>query len=284
MDLTKFKPLLAATVTDIDKLRFPLIVSPKLDGIRCIILNGKALTRNLKPIPNRFIRECLEKSGIDFVDGEIMIPGEDFNTVQSRVMSFEGETSFIYNIFDTIIDSPYEDRIKNKYLKWPTYSLEYWEIRSLEQLLNLEDKLVKEGYEGIMLRDPNGKYKFGRSTEKEGILLKLKRFFDRECIVVDFEEKMTNTNKQTKNALGNSVRSSEKAGMKPAGTLGALVVIDPDSFNEFKIGSGFNDEQRQEIWNNRKDYLGKNVTYKYQEISKYGIPRFPVFKSFRIEE
>ena len=41
-----FKPLLAATV-DLDKVRFPCYVSPKLDGIRVLGMNGKAMTRSM---------------------------------------------------------------------------------------------------------------------------------------------------------------------------------------------------------------------------------------------
>ena len=100
MDLTKFKPLLAGTVNDIEKLKFPLIASPILDGIRCVVVNGKALSRNLKPIPNKYIRERIEKYFSDdtslCVDGEIMVPGKDFNGVQSAVMSFDGEPEFKY--------------------------------------------------------------------------------------------------------------------------------------------------------------------------------------------
>lgn len=288
MDLTKFKPLLAETVTYLEKLTFPLIASPKLDGIRCVVINGKALSRNLKPIPNKFIRECIESSGLDNVDGEIMIPGTDFNGVQSAVMSFDGEPNFQYRIFDYLSNEPYKVRFMQMSLpiNGPSFSniLYAKKVKSLKELMELEDDFVKNGYEGIMLRDPNGKYKFGRSTEKEQILLKLKRFHDAECTVIGFEEKMTNTNESKKDALGHSKRSSEKAGMVPAGTLGALIVIDCDTMNEFKIGSGFTDFQRQEIWDEKANCLNKTVTYKYQEISKYGIPRFPVFKVFREKE
>lgn len=291
MDLTNFKPLLAGTVTDLEKLKFPLIASPKLDGIRCVIVNGKVLSRNLKPIPNKYIREKLESlHSQENFDGEIIIPNADFNTVQSLVMSFEGEPDFKYMVFDIIDNRPYSDRICPCIDNWRKIKedfleqLDNVEVNNLAELIALEDQWVKEGYEGIMLRDPNGRYKFGRSTEKEGILLKLKRFFDAECVVIGFEEKMKNNNEQTKDAMGYSVRSSEKAGMIPAETLGALIVSDCDTFNEFRIGSGFNDEQRLDIWNNKENYLKKIVTYKYQEISKYNIPRFPVFKHFRTEE
>ena len=56
-----FKPMLAATVADRSKLRFPYLASPKLDGIRCLVLNGEVLSRSFKPIRNRFIQVQLKR-------------------------------------------------------------------------------------------------------------------------------------------------------------------------------------------------------------------------------
>ena len=72
-----------------------------------------------------------------------------------------------------------------------------------------------------------------------------------------------------------------KAGMVLTGTLGAVLVKDIKSGIEFSIGSGFNDENRQEIWDNQKKYLGKIVKYKSQKCGEVEKPRFPVFLSFR---
>jgi hypothetical protein len=73
-----------------------------------------------------------------------------------------------------------------------------------------------------MLRDPNGPYKFGRSTRKEGYLLKLKRFCDSEAEVIGVVELMHNGNEAKTNALGRTERSTRKAGKTGMGVLGAL--------------------------------------------------------------
>ncbi len=284
MDLTNFKPLLAGTVTDLEALRFPMIASPKLDGIRCVVINGKALSRNLKPIPNRFIRETLEQyfKNEPNVDGEILISGKDFNDIQSAVMSFEGNPPFTYWIFDTIEDKPYKYRLEYEKNTSISQMLDYTYIQNLDSLMAVEEVWVKAGYEGIMLRDPNGRYKFGRSTEKEQILLKLKRSHDAEATVVGFEEKMLNNNEQVKDNLGHSKRSSAKAGLIPGGTLGALVVYDKLIDKTFTVGSGFDHAMLQNIWDNKNEFMFTTITYKYQELSKYGVPRFPTFKAFRL--
>ena len=80
---------------------------------------------------------------------------------------------------------------------------------------------------------------------------------------------------------GYSKRSSKKEGLVPANTLGSLQVEWKGVI--FNIGSGFNDEQRKEIWENQDKYLGKLVTFRYQELSSYNVPRFPTFKWFREE-
>jgi DNA ligase-1 len=50
-----FKPMLASPA-DMSKLRFPLWLSPKLDGIRALVINGVVMSRSLKPIPNQHVQ------------------------------------------------------------------------------------------------------------------------------------------------------------------------------------------------------------------------------------
>jgi DNA ligase-1 len=110
-------------------------------------------------------------------------------------------------------------------------------------------------------------------------LLKLKRFLDDEAEVIGFEEKMSNHNVKEVDERGYSKRSSKKAGLVTAGTLGSLIVRWKGVI--FNIGSGFTDKQRQEIWDNKEKYLGKWFTFQYQELTSYGIPRFPTGRGFR---
>ena len=63
-------------------------------------------------------------------------------------------------------------------------------------------------------------------------------------------------------------------------TLGALVCKTADG-TEFKIGTGFNASQRAKLWSMRDELKGQLVKYKFQELSKYGVPRFPVFIELR---
>lgn len=284
-----FKPLLAGTIEDTSAVEYPVLASPKLDGIRCLIIDGKAVSRNLKPIPNRHIREMLESAlNLVNVDGEL-ISGETFQSSSSGIMSQEGNPSFMYNIFDTRFNDEgafsFECRfamlkhIVNK-LKLPWLKLvEHVVINNETELLEYETKCLAEGHEGVMVRSFGGIYKQGRSTVREGILLKLKRFVDAEATVVGYEEMMHNENEAKKNVFGRTERSSHKANMTPLGVLGALRV----RFNsvEFNIGTGFDAATRSALWTNQKALIGKQVKFKYQAVGVLEAPRFPVFLGFR---
>ena len=283
-----FKPLLAATLTKPEALQFPIIASPKLDGVRCLVIDGVAMSRSLKPIPNLHVQRLLAPfSGLD---GELMVDGLDYNGVQSAVMSVNGMPNIVFYIFDRIDDSrPYAERLEALHTKeWlehpPVDLLEYRWIHDLQELMEYEELCVRSGYEGVMLRSPEGVYKHGRSTERECILLKMKRFHDMEGEIIGFEERMHNGNAAEVDNLGRTKRSSAKQGMVGRGDLGSLsVTIDGTDGAKriLSIGSGFTDAQRAEFWSTRESLLGKFVTFKYQELSAYGVPRFPVFKCIR---
>jgi DNA ligase-1 len=285
------RPLLAVAAKDLTQVKYPVLATPKLDGIRCLKLGGKTKTRTFKEIPNVHIRTMLEKILPDGIDGEIMIPGEPFNAVQSKVMSFDGEPVFHYHAFDLVLgdlNRPYVDRVKD--LK--VWSIDHPSqivtalvpviIRTVDQLLEYEAECLTKGYEGVMIRNPEGKYKCGRSTLNEGILLKIKQFEDAEAVVIGYEEKMHNTNEKVTSELGLSKRSSKKEGLVGAGTLGTILVRDIKTGVEFGVGSGFDDKNRKQIWENQDKYMGQHLTYKFQPFGqKEDVPRFPVFKGFR---
>ena len=131
-----------------------------------------------------------------------------------------------------------------------------------------------------MVRSMNGPYKQGRSTLKEGYLLKIKRFVDEEAIIIGFDEKMHNTNEAKVDALGYTERSTSKEGMIGASTLGALVV-QSEKWGEFRIGTGFDDVLRKEIWENKDKYLSQLAKFKYFATGVVEKPRFPVYLGIR---
>jgi len=286
------KVMLAATWKEGTALRFPIMASPKLDGIRCTIQEGKALSRSLKLIPNKFIQKLLGRHEFERLDGELIIGDANASDVYrktvSGVMSEDGSPDVYFHVFDWIgAGVPFKERYDElNTLCFPPIIrvVQHAWITNQEDLDDYEQMILSQGYEGIMLRSPQGPYKHGRATLKEGSLMKVKRFSDSEAIIVGFEEQMHNSNIQERDERGYAKRSSAQEGMVPSGTLGALLVQDIKTGVRFSIGTGFDDELRATIWANPDILLNRVVKYKYFEVGAYDKPRFPVFLGFRMEE
>ena len=294
------RPMLACPYKDMTTLLWPQLATPKLDGLRCLMVEGKAVTRKLKTLPNKSVRTKLERHFPDNFDGELMAVLSrtamgsvehfgSFNVCQSAFMSEDGEPDWMYMVFDIASQDPYSDRMLSlkEYIP-PNEMIPHFmallprSINGPKELQEYEEACVQAGYEGVMIRSPNGPYKMGRSTSREGYLQKIKRFEDDEAVVLSVVERLHNTNEQTKNELGYSKRSTKKEGMIAAGTLGALQVRMKDG-REFQVGTGFTDNQRLEIWQNQDKYIGKTITFKSQPFGKLNLPRFPIWKGWRDE-
>src|SRR5262249_43406231 len=113
------------------------------------------------------------------------------------------------------------------------------------------DRLETLGGEGLMLRRSGSRYESGRSAT----LLKVKRFHDAEARVL-------------KHLAG---------GGRHKGRLGALLVEMADG-TTFSVGTGFSDAERA-----APPPIGSFITYRYQELSEAGVPRFPSFVGVRAD-
>ena len=276
------KPMLACEA-NLKALKFPVLASPKLDGVRALVRDGVVLSRSLKPIPNRHVQMMFGRPELEGFDGELILGDpthpEAYRRTVSAVMSIEGEHAVDFHVFDRWDrDYPYKEVSLSYWLVIPIYSTP---IHNMEELEEYEVALLDKGYEGVMLRDPQSPYKFGRSTAKEGYLLKLKRFADSEAEIIGFEELMHNHNEATLNETGHHERSTKQDGLLPADTLGALIVRDIHSGVEFKIGTGFTAAERQKFWNLMAPIRGALVKYRYFPTGSKEKPRFPSFQGFR---
>jgi DNA ligase 1 len=290
-----FKPTLACDA-DLDRLRFPLYASPKLDGIRCSIVNGRALTRTLKEVPNRAVYNALSQEGLSGLDGELIVGAPNSHDVYrntvSGIMSRDGEPEYTYHVFDVHnADGGWRSRYDMLYdaidgtgrIQILTHTLIY----DHDELMEYEQLMVGEGFEGVILRHPNAPYKFGRSTAREGYLLKLKRFKDSEAYVMDIIEEMHNGNEAQTNELGRTKRSSHKENKTGKGRMGALLVRDKKTNVEFQIGTGFTDADKEWWWNEHLDrqrtggWKSKVVKYKYFPVGVKDLPRHPVYLGLR---
>jgi len=292
------KPMLAVSVA-LEQVVFPVMASPKLDGIRCIGTDNGPRSRTLKPIPNKYVRRMLSQALYSGLDGELIVGPWTANDAMQRttsgVMSVEGEPQFQWAVFD-MWDRPnqpfvdrYHDlleRVQQDAWKW-LYPVQQDWIDTPEELVYLEEGYLDMGYEGVILRYPNSKYKYGRSTVKEQYLMKRKPLADAEGIVIGYSFLEHNDNEATKDAVGKTVRSNQQANQivdyDRVGSIEVVVATGPFKGAHVSIGTGFTDEMRQHLVRvAEKNLLIESVvTFTYQASGSKDAPRFPSFKGFR---
>jgi DNA ligase-1 len=284
-----FKPMLADAV-DLSILKYPVVVSPKLDGVRATFINGVLRTRSLKPLPNRAIQ--LIRSDYP-LDGELIVGSPTspsvFRDTMKVVSAFDAPIDdLMYHVFDIVYEGSFKSRLHAAHASIEGSNfmtpVPHVLVENETSLLRCEEVYLEEGYEGLMIRDPMGKYKFGRSTAREGALLKMKRKLHSEARVIGFEEQMHNANEAKLDNLGNTERSSHQENKFPMDMLGALIVKDVKTGVEFNVGTGFTTEERRGIWKQKDTLIWKLIMYEYLPYGVKDKPRHPVFISWRLEE
>ena len=263
---------MAAMKYDKKRVVYPVYADTKLDGVRCIadVENKKLFSRNGKEFKNYpTIMKELETLEFDEnlrFDGEITMGHfqDLMRTVSRKDDGIELAKDAVYNIFDIIIeDTSFVERLnlleairhiieenKLEHLKVVTGK----RIENENQLSEYYRAQLEAGYEGIMVKPFSGIYEFKRAYH----WMKMKPESSEDLPIVRIEE-----------GTG-----------KYKDSLGAFVCKMPDG-TEVNVGSGFTDEDRVEYWSKKNKLIGEIVEVKYQEKTKDGSLRFPVFMRFR---
>jgi DNA ligase 1 len=292
-----FRPMLASHCKDTSKLKFPVLASKKLDGVRATVQGGMLLSRSLKQIPNVHV-QAMFKGLPEGLDGELIFgdpcsPTAYRDTV-SIVMSddkpAEGIKLHVFDLYHTQL--PFAMRIQNARMPSLTHKdvvhVEHVIVRNLEDLDTFEANALAEGNEGVMIRSLNGPYKQGRSSEREAYLLKLKRFEDCEAVVTGTYELMHNDNEAFTNELGRTARSTAKAGKVGLDSLGGFTVRglgEPYDGVEFDVanGTGMTQAIRKQWWGERESFVGRIMKVKYFPTGGKDRPRHPLWLGWRDE-
>lgn len=300
-----FKPKKAPTDTpespqDIAKLRWPMWFEPKIDGIR-MTNYGKVFSAQAKPFPSNYVHTHFGSKLHLGIDGEAT-SGEPndplvFSNTYSAMMTHGSMAPVIWNVFDYCHpdhwDRSYEARLdtlleilysrKTEGLPGEIRVVERTLVKSWDEALEQEQRILLQGYEGGMLHGYGLPYKFGRGTLNQNYLIKLKRFETREAIIIGFYELEHNDNEAYIDGTGHTKRSSHKANKRLGGTLGGFRVRDCVSGVEFNLGSGLGLDAalRHHIWHNQALYLGKMVSYKKLKVGEKDKPRNCTFRGFR---
>lgn len=282
-----FRPILGAAVKQLSDVRLPTLASYKLNGIRAIWWGAEFMSRSMKTIPNR----QLQRDGAIYLnsdrmgwDGELIVGKPNafdvFPRTESVVMSAHKLEPIHYYVFDhAFAPYPFEERLEGLInIADFVVKLDQNLIENYDDLAVFEEAAVAQGYEGIVCRAPQGHYKNGRSTLREQLLIKVKRFIDEECPIIGFEELRHNANPATLDERGYTTRSSHQDGKILSGLLGAIIVNWRG--HELRVGTGFTSDLRREIWNNQSKFLGLPAKIKYFPVAKT-LPVSPVFLGIR---
>ena len=249
------------------KIKWPAYAQPKLDGIRMIAIvdNGSCSlwTRTRKPITGiphiQRELETLFPSGYYAFDGEAY--NHDFKKDFEKIVSYvrqeepiEGHEVVQYHIYDTPTAGAFTERLRNlvnlipdntKYLRRVDTVL----VEDEEDSMEMFEQYLALGYEGLILRNAYGEYVGKRSYD----LQKVKEFEDSEFEIVDIEE-------------GRG---------KLTGHVGAFV-LKTDGGSPFKAKMMGDVDRLKEFFDRPNLWRGKKLTVKFQGLTAYGVPRFPV--------
>ena len=243
------------------------LASEKLDGVRAYWDGQNLLSRQGKKLnaPLSFTKNFPKFA----LDGELYAKELKFEKIQASVMDKLPDEKAWSRLKFHVFDVPEAsggllDRLEvlAKFLKnEPNENLiiiKQIKMRDNAQFLKFAEEIISNGGEGAVVREPNAPYERKRSKNA----LKFKKFKDAECEVIAVNKgsgKYANlAGSLTCKALG-SKGDEEKAGEPKEGTI-------------FKIGSGLSDEQRI-----NPPKIGSIITYKFQNLTSYGKPRFPIF-------
>lgn len=297
-----YKPMKASDWNE-KKVKLPVFIQPKVDGVRSVYLNNKGVTgRSLKSHGNRYVTKAYSDTVFMGLDGEMAAEKETHPALcrltTSALSTHEGEPYILWWLFDYItpktIALPYSERYKwltDRY--WEIHAMQHhlaanlrimpsYHCKDMDELLYYDAKFNDDGFEGSCLRRPDGLYKEGYSTVTEGGLLRIKRFVDKDAIVVSIQEGQRNENTATIAPSGYTERSTHKENMVPNGMVGALDCIDIETQKPITVSAGSMDhDDRKRFFQNPHLIVGQTIKYKTFPKGVKDKPRFPTFQCIR---
>ena len=314
--MANFTPMLAPNQkTDLDAIQYPLLASTKLDGIRNEFLEGQIFTRSMKQVPNLFLKEKFEairkyaEEHDYLIDGEIFSPHVPFQLIQSCVMTEDCSSkaavkawaklcdemkidmtreyalqALQFHCFDVVkqrdFAEPFSSRSLN-ILKLDLHNLVHVTnqiVKSKEDVIHLFEEAIHKGQEGLILRDPGGRYKCGRGTIKEGLIYKVKPWetFDAKIIDVTQRTAVNEDAEKTINEVGRSVTSKKKDDRHFIEMAAGFMV--KHNGLDLEVNIALPEDQKRDIWINRKLFIGRMIEYIGMNLGAKNLPRHCQFK------
>lgn len=297
------KPMLASDWIE-SKVKFPLWQQPKIDGVRGMNMGLGFTGRSMKQPGNVFACNYFSQSVFRGFDGEMAAEEETHPSLcrltSSAMSSYEGTPWLMWHVFDYLTDETkhlgYRDRYelmrdRVMHIKHTQPNLgahlkvvPVCNVLNMDQLEKEDARLLDLGYEGSILRKPNGLHKQGRSTPTEGGLLRIKRFIEKEFLITGIIEGEANGNEATIGLNGYTERSTHQENMTKNGMVGSFIGTDLETGQPIKVSAGKIPHDLRGLYF-RQQELVLNKIGKYKTFPK-GVkdkPRFPTFQTLRME-
>lgn len=306
------KPQLAEDAV-LDAIVYPVILQPKIDGVRALNINGTLTGRSLDPFEGFGVTEMWSLPQFKGLDGEMILGSNPASqdrlchATAGAMGRFKGVTEVAdlhWWVFDELSapTKPYEERLKiatNRVenLSYPRlHIVPSFVVKNRDELNKRIAKFFEEGYEGAIIRNPRAVLKEGRATLKGQQLWRVKPWSDAEILVTGITEGQKNGNEAKKNTLGRTERSSAKAGMVPNGEVGSIQgTLLADFYCPwtkkllFKkglpitVGSGeMSVKEAKYFFEHQDEIVGHIVTFKHMTHGVKDLPRMPTYKSHRL--
>jgi DNA ligase-1 len=281
-------------------LPFPLLCSPKFDGIRGLPqptdFGSKVLSRTCKPLRSTQLQKLFGIPEMHYLDAEYTegdpCTPDCYIRSDSHIMSFNKPGNLTAYVFD---DASPELHMKSFWFRLEAAKervakinrpdvvfVEHELCRDVDELLAFEAKVLAQGFEGVMMRTQRGMYKdWARATWNDGIIFKLKRFAEDEGLLVGVEENQVNNNEQVIDERGYAKRSKAMAGLSAGGRVGTFLVEFQGTIIRVATGT-FKHPMLIEIWNNQEAYVGKKIIkFRHFLVGVKDLPRYARAVGFR---
>jgi len=299
-----FKPQLAPNQQiDLNLLTYPLIGSVKIDGMRMLIKDGELITRSLKPIMSKSLKKRFNflaehsKQYKQILDGELYSLSLTFSELSGQCRAFNAPIAddLCFYCFDVLREPleqgqlPYSARIEDIISQAERINNKYFKVvptkvaNSRKEVEDYFEKVLAQGYEGLILRNPNSGYKFGRTTIRENIMYKVKPFVTEDAQVIGIVQstEVSETAAKTINELGRSVTSKKVGDRILIEKAAAFTVLYEGK--ELKVVLAMTDEEKIDVWKNQEKYLGRWIEYKGMLVGAKDVPRHPTFLRMRFD-
>lgn len=263
-------------------------------------VHGDTVSKKCKPVKSRsdetkivICANCgkkVEKSG-KFSDMQSVIRAQDKPIPKD----------FRFFVFDCLVpdetrNRTYGDRLFN--LQKMIGDARFRNVEAIEQRIlygpvdakKMYVEAVEAGYEGIMVRSKDAKYKFGRATLREGIIYKFKQFNTADAKIVGFQQatrmkEEVRLGERTRDAMGRLEQSHKQDDYELYESLGAFIVR-LDNGLDCKIGlaKGYDQSDRDRFWRERDKLLGKWIEFEFIDVGIKDRPRSGRMVRFRSDK